>query len=418
MLQTCAKPKVLLLAVAELVHQPRLLKAGRYWQEKGCEVVGFSPLVGLADVTVYQRFRTECRWQLIERDLSKQSLSSRLRWLLVSARWRLRRLLVRRKWLKPGDDHLCKVFTGLSANALPRCDLIVVNLPETLPFARRLARRWGADIVFDSQEDFAGQYQHAEALTRKVIEDGVQWAMASALVVCATTRAMATQLSGDAAAVPRHKIQVVRNLPYDTGPEVEIQEHDGPLRLVWHGMVVAPKGRGVDVMIRGVARSKVPCVLTLQGRLSAEHQQAIRELAASEGFDGLEFAGAAAPDQIIQSLIGADIGLLGEQGLDRNNRLSSSNKLFDYIHAGLAVLASDTPGIMETLETYPIGLSYAMNEPDDLAQVLRRLDDDRKALWAMRRESLQVRHSLVWPEDYDSVGQLVFASKRHEDRES
>ena len=66
-----------------------------------------------------------------------------------------------------------------------------------------------------------------------------------------------------------------------------------------------------------------------------------------------------------------DIGLAAEPGFSANNRLAASNKLFTYMAAGCAILASDTPGQRAILE--PVGMEsslYRAGDPLSLSEAM------------------------------------------------
>ncbi len=92
---------------------------------------------------------------------------------------------------------------------------------------------------------------------------------------------------------------------------------------------------------------------------------------------------------------GHDIGLALEQSFIANRDLTITNKILQYLNAGLAVVASDTRGQREVLAHAPdAGVMVKLAETADLAQTLDRLLADRHALaWhqaAARRLAEQV----------------------------
>jgi glycosyltransferase involved in cell wall biosynthesis len=91
-----------------------------------------------------------------------------------------------------------------------------------------------------------------------------------------------------------------------------------------------------------------------------------------------------------------DIGLALEPAFSVNNDLALSNKLFTYLQAGLALIASDTTAQLAFINQYPaIGNWYGKGDGDSLAEVLIYYYKNREALLQARRAALQLAHSTL-----------------------
>jgi glycosyltransferase involved in cell wall biosynthesis len=79
----------------------------------------------------------------------------------------------------------------------------------------------------------------------------------------------------------------------------------------------------------------------------------------------------------------ADFGLTLDKDTNLNYRYSLPNKLFDYIHAGLPVIASDLPEIRRIIDGYKIGVIIPSHEPQSIASVLNKVIQDAatNAIW-------------------------------------
>ena len=86
------------------------------------------------------------------------------------------------------------------------------------------------------------------------------------------------------------------------------------------------------------------------------------------------------PDQAVKAASAYSVGLCLERRGVRNHDLTVSNKLFDYHMAGLAIIASDLPGLRSVVERSRGGLLFDPGSADDLAAKIRTLYSNRALL--------------------------------------
>jgi glycosyltransferase involved in cell wall biosynthesis len=119
--------------------------------------------------------------------------------------------------------------------------------------------------------------------------------------------------------------------------------------------------------------------------------------------DAVRFRPAAHPERIVASLAGDEIGVIAEPGVDENQRLTSSNKLFEYLHAGLAVIAPDLPGIAETIAGEDAGMLYPVANVTALAEANDRLAADGDVRRALQRRAAAAAERITWAADFEPV---------------
>lgn len=92
----------------------------------------------------------------------------------------------------------------------------------------------------------------------------------------------------------------------------------------------------------------------------------------------------------------ATIGLSVEKDIGLNYRYALPNKLFDYINAGVPVLASSLPEIKRVVDNYKIGLCISATKPDLIAEGIRNMSNSPDLMTHWKQQCLIAREELCW----------------------
>ena len=109
----------------------------------------------------------------------------------------------------------------------------------------------------------------------------------------------------------------------------------------------------------------------------------LKKMAESEGIKGkVIFKGRMPFEEMMAHTRLADLGLTLDKDTNINYRFSLPNKLFDYIHAGIPVLASDLVEVKRIVEEYEVGEITSSHDPKELAQRMNEmLRSSRVLVW-------------------------------------
>ena len=154
--------------------------------------------------------------------------------------------------------------------------------------------------------------------------------------------------------------------------EVNLKPTDavaGKLRLVWFSQTVAAD-RGVGDCIQALLKINLPDIeLHLLGHASNVIKSELLALAGNAM--SVTFYPPIPPDDITAFASQFDIGLAMENGVPKNRDICLTNKIFTYIQAGLALIASDTIAQQQLLNDYPgIGVLYKKSDITSLADAI------------------------------------------------
>ncbi len=117
------------------------------------------------------------------------------------------------------------------------------------------------------------------------------------------------------------------------------------------------------------------------GPLKPQLQQHVKEAGLN---DRIHFLDPVPPDDLLPITASADIGITLLEDTSLNHRFALPNKLFEYLMAGLPVLASDLPEIRGVVHDFDVGLVVDPANRTALVHALQRMTDDKdaRARWA------------------------------------
>ena len=202
--------------------------------------------------------------------------------------------------------------------------------------------------------------------------------------------------------------------PADSSHEVtraSLRLGDGPLRLLLHGSWVGLEQPGVEAALQAVAR--LPAVrLTLRGgvRNPGALTDRIRTLGIADRVElRPRLPGA---DALVQAAIREqhDVGLSVHLPDCLSRRLATSSKVFEYLMAGLAVVAADQEGNRHILDDR-CAVFFTPGDAQDLARALAELAADRPRLLAAQRAArARAEAEFCWDREQERLLALYSSS--------
>ena len=176
-------------------------------------------------------------------------------------------------------------------------------------------------------------------------------------------------------------VHVVRNIPMkrDLGP----LPSRAAIGLPRDRFILVIQGAGINVQ-RGaeeavLAMSALPeCLLLVIG--GGDAWPVLERLVHENKLqDRVRLMGKMPYERMMDHTRNADLGLTLDKDTNLNYRFSLPNKLFDYLHAGIPVLATDLPEVAGIVRGFDCGVVLARVEPSTIAEAVHDLlaDGDR-----------------------------------------
>ena len=275
-----------------------------------------------------------------------------------------------------------------------RADLYIGHNPQSLPIVAWAARLTGANYGFDFEDFHQGEILESEtgAVSSRLLAVLEARYLPKASLITAASWGIAREVARvHGFAKPLTVLNVfkwadrVEMLPNSTNPTRRDR-----LSLYWFSQIVS-LDRGLQDVIRAMGRVRAPVVLHIRGAATREVKSELMAIAQCCGVESrITFLEPVPPDELLASATEHDVGLCLEVPTTRNRDVCITNKMFLYMLAGLAVIASRTCGHAEVLEKSPTaGLLYQSGDLKELAGLIERLSLDRDLLTRTKTHALE-----------------------------
>ncbi len=238
-------------------------------------------------------------------------------------------------------------------------------------------------LLFDCMEFYSNMGEGQSALFRR----GVRHLESSALPKCKLITTSSIEV-GEAYCEEYLDLQTLAL--YNCPPRVENLElsKNQPLRLYWRNSVLGISQRGLGDILDALSGLPKDITLYLQGRQAFDGGDALnREIERRELVDRVFLLPPHGPDEGVLAASAHCVGLCLERSGNRNHELTVSNKIFDYMMAGLAVIASDLPGLRSIISLSGAGVVFEPGSVGSLKEQILALYNDSFRLGELRHRA-------------------------------
>ncbi|MFB6257591.1 MAG: glycosyltransferase [Flavobacteriales bacterium] len=277
-----------------------------------------------------------------------------------------------------------------------KADLIWANDLDTLGPAFLAARWKDRPIIYDSHELFTEVPELEGKKWKKGIWKSLERRILPRLPFMITVNPSIAAKYEERYGV---KVHVLPNHPeLSTTPQESDREQ---LELPEDRFIIILQGSGINVGRGG--EEALEAVRQLQGVMlliigGGDRFKAIQERAEQRvGSEKVRFLERMPYERMMQYTRNADLGLSLDQPDSENYRLSTPNKLFDYIHAGVPILASEKlPEVARVVEDHGVGELTDPFDPERIAERIADMKARPQDLSLYRDRARRAASSLNW----------------------
>jgi glycosyltransferase involved in cell wall biosynthesis len=112
------------------------------------------------------------------------------------------------------------------------------------------------------------------------------------------------------------------------------------------------------------------------------------------------------PEKLASYTANADIGLTIDKDTNINYRFSLPNKLFDYIYAGIPVLATPLAELKNIIQKYGIGCFIENHDPKHIAETIKNMLQDEQQLALFRQNTKNAASELNWENEKQALVEI------------
>lgn len=343
-------PRILVLTASHLCRNPRVLKEATTLGEAGYSVTVLSVSVRQDFERLDLDLMSGRPFRRITLDYTGATPASRaVNFLQRGATWAARRLcrelgIETPQSLGPAGALL------RHARRFP-ADLIIAHTEIPLWAATRLLRE-GRRVAVDLEDWYSEDLLPEDRRSRpiRLLRVAEAFVLRHAAYCSATSRSMASALAeAHAAPLP----VVIRNtFPLQPHARTDATVKSRHPRLIWFSQTVGP-GRGLEAFLAAWADTSHPAEVHLLGDVRPGYRASLLDSLPPERRDWLHFHSPVAPDALPGRLAEYDVGLALEAATPLNRDVTITNKILQYLNAGLAVIATNTAGQREVLQAAP-----------------------------------------------------------------
>ncbi len=286
---------------------------------------------------------------------------------------------------------------NLRAALAERADLYTCHQEMSTVIGCKLLKR-GFNVAFDFEDWYSHDLLPEANKSRpiKLLEENEKYALKNARLTYTTSESLASALADFAGS---EKPKVLHNV----FPWAERSYMDGLLKdrsdksrpsIHWYSQTIGP-GRGLEFLVEALGEITIPLDLHLRGNLFGSFKEELIDSFPTENGHRLFFHPLVPHLELLSRIAEHDIGLATEEYVPDSRNLTITNKILQYLLAGIAVVATDTSGQNEVASVAGNAVHLFRNrDKKSFVNTLNQLLKDESKLRLAKSDAYQIAEDL------------------------
>ncbi len=234
----------------------------------------------------------------------------------------------------------------------------------------------GFKVAFDFEDWYSHDLLPEANRTRpiRLLEKSERFALQHAALSYTTSESLSAALAVFAKSnLPKvlHNVFPLSERNLMDGKFVDRQSFDLP-SIHWYSQTIGP-GRGLEFLVDALSALDKPVQLHLRGNLFGEFKETLTQLFPYNKGHQLHFHKLVPHFELLSRIAEHDIGLAVEEYVPDSRNLTITNKILQYLLAGIVVVATDTAGQKEVASLSPAVFLFRNKDKSSLIETLNEL---------------------------------------------
>ena len=192
----------------------------------------------------------------------------------------------------------------------------------------------------------------------------------------------------------QNKMGLIRNIPLKRDL-LQVEEVTFPTKnktILYQG--VLNPGRGIKPMIKALHFiDNLDLIIIGYGKVEEDLKAFVTQQKMTER---VHFLGRVERDKLFNYTKQVTLGMVLEEPLGLSFMYSLPNKLFDYIHAEIPIIAGNLPEISRIINEFKVGVLVGDYQPKTIANAIHNLLEDKTLLSQIKENQQRAKEILCW----------------------
>jgi glycosyltransferase involved in cell wall biosynthesis len=190
----------------------------------------------------------------------------------------------------------------------------------------------------------------------------------------------------------------IRNCAIETSDIIPFSRQE--LELKSEDLLLILQGTGINIdrggteLIEAVNLTERVSLLIIGS--GDEYESLIQKTAKLRLSDRIKFFPKVSWNILMKYTRSADAGISLDKNTNLNYLFSLPNKVFDYLSAGIPVIATDLPEIARILNTYRCGILIEKPDPEEICKAIIKIRDNKVLLDELKANAVVASESINW----------------------